>query len=68
MDRLFSADDVIETLRHRIEKAGSLKEFADAHGLSTETIRLILTKRRPPSGKTLAVIGFRKAELYEVIK
>ena len=67
MSAAMTRDDVCALLRREIEKHGTAKAWADAHGLSPSYVSDVLNGNRRPAGVILAALGLEKAVAYQAI-
>jgi len=57
-------DDVRALLREEIEKAGSLRKWAMAHGISPAWVSQMMNHHRPPGPKIMKALGIEAQRLY----
>lgn len=64
MTEYISQEKVVERLHEVCNEAGGISNLADQINVSHESVRIILTGRRPPTGKVLKATGYRRMIVY----
>jgi translation initiation factor 2B subunit (eIF-2B alpha/beta/delta family) len=60
-------DKVLQKLQAEVAAAGSQRVWAERHGFTPGYVSHVLCRRKSPSRKMLAALGFKKAKVVEVL-
>lgn len=64
MAEYFTRKDVLKLLKEEIEYTGSEAGFARLVGVSRSFLNRVMSGEKPPTGKVLKFLGFKKAVVY----
>jgi hypothetical protein len=64
---MMEINQVLEKLQAEVDEAGTQRVWAERNGFTPGYVSHVLCRRKSPSSKMLAALGFRKAKVVEVV-